>query len=99
MAHRFIVWGLKVNGTQYNGNAFNKAGYMAKGPITAAKQILGNKGRNFHIATQRDVFGKYWASNNPSRVVAADVQPAIEQTYIQLVDETGKHYFVAFDAI
>lgn len=91
--HTYTVYAAKVNGV--NQTLVNNAPIVEKGPITAVKKMLSGRAEGFRLVTQRDVFGKYWAGNNIRRDLREVSTPRVN-TWIQLVDENGKHSFVTF---
>lgn len=91
--HTYTVYAAKINGV--NQTLVNNAPIVEKGPITAVKKMLSGRAEGFRLVTQRDVFGKYWAGNNIRRDLREVSTPRVN-TWIQLVDENGKHSFVTF---
>ena len=91
--HTYTVYAAKVNGV--NQTLVNNTPIVEKGPITAVKKILSGRAEGYRLVTQRDVFGKYWAGNNIRRDLREVSVPRVD-TWIQLVDEKGKHSFVTF---
>lgn len=65
-----------------------------RGPLSAARSFIPQLVRystNIRLTTQRAVFGKYWASPH---------KPAVDvtcNTWIQLLDNGGRYYFVTWD--
>lgn len=91
--HTYTVYAAKVNGV--NQTLVNNTPIVERGPITAVKKMLSGRAEGFRLVTQRDVFGKYWAGNNIRRDLREVSTPRVN-TWIQLVDENGKHSFVTF---
>lgn len=91
--HTYKVYAAKINGV--NQTLANNAPIVEKGPITAVKKMLSGRAEGYRLVTQRDVFGKYWAGNNIRRDLREVSTPRVN-TWIQLVDENGKHSFVTF---
>lgn len=94
--HTFYVQSLKINGTRCLTPDLAQLGLLGShngcGPVVVAKRLLGFIGKDFKRVPKKDVFGSV---NSGYKINPKDW----EKTWVSLVDENDKCYYIAFTLV